>query len=167
MDYGRFLVLYSGGADSTHFIENESSALHLIHYESRNEAQTKLAVINANILNRFITVVSGPCEPRDGETNQIHALYDTQMAIDAGIQALSFGMSGIVMCFNADDIGIDFESVERILRRVSPTFKLLLPLREITASQIRSDRNRSELKSISCMYSAEPCGFCAKCKKGR
>src|SRR5271155_5822989 len=106
MDYENYLVLYSGGADSTFFIEKETTALHLIHYAGLNEAQTKVAVINANILNRFITVIPQGTFPgtRDGETNQIHALYDTQMAIDAGIRALSFGMKGVVMCFNAHDL---------------------------------------------------------------
>ncbi len=168
-DYTNYLVLYSGGADSTHFIEQESTAKHLIHYRGLNDQQTKAATINANILNRYITVetlsIAGP--GRDGETNQIHALYDTHMAIDAGIRAVSHGMRGLVMCFNADDIAIDVEAVNQIFRRVEPEFELILPLRDRSAKEIREalKSSKAQLHYVSCMHS-ERCGFCAKCRKG-
>jgi 7-cyano-7-deazaguanine synthase in queuosine biosynthesis len=167
-DYSKYLVLYSGGADSTYFIEREPTARHLIHYTGMNEQQTKLAVINANILNRYIVLNPRVLEePPDGETNQIHALFDTKMAIDAGIKALSFGMSGIVMCFNADDLGIDVESVVKIFRRTDPSFELLTPLISMPAKQIRKELEAAKggLKYVSCMFGMD-CGFCAKCKRG-
>jgi hypothetical protein len=168
-DYSRYLVLYSAGADSTFFIEREPSAVSLIHYTSPNPDQNRLALINANLLNRWMTVVPPNWVAlTDGETNQIHALYDTQMALDAGIRALSFRMRGIVMCFNADDIGIDFDAVTNILRRADSGFELLTPLRHMSAQSIRNTlaARVSGLKYISCMYGGVPCGFCAKCKKG-
>ena len=100
-DYTNLLVLYSGGVDSTYFIENEPSAKHLVHFQSPNPLQTRVAQINAISLNRFITILSpAPPSQNDGEINQIHALYDTQMALNAGVHALSHGLAGIVMCFN-------------------------------------------------------------------
>jgi 7-cyano-7-deazaguanine synthase in queuosine biosynthesis len=164
-DYSRYLVLYSGGADSTYFIQNNSSARHLIHYAGMNEAQTKTAVVNANILDRYLTVESrGPSSPRDGETNQIHALHDTQMAIEAGIRALSFGMKGIVMCFNADDLAIDFDAVKSIFHRAEPSFELLTPLRSMKAAEIRGalKSGKPALQYVSCMYDVS-CGHCPKC----
>lgn len=172
MDYSNYLVLYSGGADSTYFIQQEPTAKRLIHYPGLNQEQTKIAVINANILNKYITVDVTSLDrtfTRDGEANAIHALYDTQMALSAGIKALSFGMRGIVMCFNADDIGIDFEAVSRILKRVEPDFELLTPLIENSAEEVRLKLKSLSpdvgLKHVSCMYSIE-CGFCAKCRRG-
>ena len=166
MDYNRHLVLYSGGADSTYFIEQEPTARHLIHYVGYNKEQTNMAVTNANLLNRYLTVVESAIScPKDGETNQIHALYDTQMALDAGIRALSHGMEGIVMCFNADDICIDSDALESIFSRTDPRFRVLMPLRNKAADEIRTARKASKLKSISCMNS-EHCGYCAKCLKG-
>ena len=104
MGYSKYLVLYSGGADSTLFIESEPTARHLIHYRGANEHQTSIAVTNANLLNRFLEIPSvGSGPSRDGETNEIHALYDTDMALNACIRAAYYGMSGIVMCFTADD----------------------------------------------------------------
>jgi hypothetical protein len=168
-DYSRYLVLYSAGADSTFFIDREPTAKHLIHYAGLNESQASLALVNANLLDRFLTIVSpNRIVGRDGETNQIHALYDTLMAIDAGITALSFGMLGIVMCFNAEDIGIDVEAVTSIFKRAEPAFQLLTPLRGMSAASIREAlaAKPSPLKYISCMY-GDSCGFCAKCKRGR
>lgn len=110
MNYSRHLVLYSGGADSTHFIQSEPTATHLIHFVGLNADQTKIAAINATALNRHLDMVGGgetAFSQRDGEINQIHALYDTQMVVAAGIKALSYGMRGLVVCFNADDIGIE------------------------------------------------------------
>ena len=166
MDYSRYLVLYSGGADSTYFIENEPTARHLIHYQSPNEEQTKIARINANLLNRYLQVVPlGSWVPRDGETNQIHALYDTEMALNACITAVHFGMLGIVMCFNADDIGIDTDALLQIMKRVEPKFEILLPLRKTPESKIRKSFKKStSLRYVSCMYSTN-CGYCAKCLK--
>lgn len=57
MDLSRFLVLYSGGADSTYLVESEPTARYLLHYESPNPAQTRIARINANILNRYLDIV--------------------------------------------------------------------------------------------------------------
>lgn len=166
MDYDRYLVLYSGGADSTYFIEREPTAKHLIHYKSPNEAQTKIALINANLLNRYIELVPFFDRPgRDGETNEIHALFDTEMALNACIKAAHYGMAGIVMCFNADDIGIDVESLLKIMHRAEPSFEILLPLQDISGKKIRAAlKKSSSLRSISCMHS-ENCGFCAKCLK--
>ncbi len=163
-DYSRYLVCYSGGADSTFFIQREPTAKHLIHYAGRNTDQTRTAVVNANTLGRFLTVVDRS-EGSDGETNQIHALYDTEMALNAAITALRFGMRGIVLCFNKDDIGIDIESLAKIVTRVDSSFEILTPLRQMTARQIRDGLDRDKLRFVSCMYSVN-CGFCAKCRKG-
>ncbi len=57
-DYSRYLVLYSGGADSTHFIEQEPTAKHLIFFKGRNEDQYKVALTNANLLIRSLPVYS-------------------------------------------------------------------------------------------------------------
>ena len=167
MDYSRYLILYSGGADSTHFIEQEPTARHLIHYQSPNEEQTRIARINANLLNRYLQVVAlGSQVPsRDGETNEIHALYDTEMALQAAITAAHYGMAGIVMCFNADDIGIEVDALLKIMRRVEPKFEILLPLRKTPAKKIRASLKKlSSLHYVSCMHSNN-CGFCAKCLK--
>jgi 7-cyano-7-deazaguanine synthase in queuosine biosynthesis len=167
MDYSRYLVLYSGGADSTFFVESEPTARHLIHYEGLNEAQTKVAAINANLLNRYLQVVpyrAGPVT-RDGETNQIHALYDTQMALDACMKAVHHGMAGVVLCFTADDIGIDIDALRSIMKRVEPDFDIALPLIKYTDKKVRSAlKKSSKLRYVSCMHS-EACGFCAKCLK--
>jgi len=166
VDYSKYLVLYSGGADSTHFVETEPTAKYLLHYAGRNKTQSKVAIANANILNRYITIVEASPElpGHDGETNQIHALYDTRMVIDAGIKAVSHGMSGVVVCFNKDDIGIDTKSIEAIFRRAEPGFQVLTPLIAIGAAEIRANRVASTLKSVSCMVD-EHCGHCAKCLK--
>jgi 7-cyano-7-deazaguanine synthase in queuosine biosynthesis len=164
-DYSQYLVLYSGGADSTHFIESEPTAKHLLFYEGRNKEQLKVAVTNANLLNRYITISKGGDHPsRDGETNHIHSLYDTHMALDASIIAVSHGMKGIVMCFNADDIGINAEAINEIMRKAEPNFELLQPLREVKALEIRNKLKSSRLKTVSCMNGNE-CGYCAKCLK--
>jgi len=165
MDFSNFLILYSGGADSTYFIEKEETAKHLIHFKSRNQDQTNVAITNANILDRHLNIVRhGTGTSGDGETNQIHALYDTEMALHASIIALSYGMKGIVMGFNADDLGIDTESIEKIIRRADPQFQLLQPLRAMKASDIRSALRTSTLKTVSCM-NAFACGYCAKCRR--
>lgn len=166
MDYSRYLVLYSGGADSTHFIEQEPTARHLIHYQSPNEEQTRIARINANLLNRYLQVIAlGPNMPRDGETNQIHALYDTEMALHACITAVHYGMAGIVICFNAEDIGIEVDALLQIMRRVEPQFEILQPLRKTPAKKIRASLKKAGgLRYVSCMHSTN-CGFCAKCLK--
>lgn len=169
MDYSRYLVLYSGGADSTYFVEREKTARYLIHYEGLNSEQTRVAVVNANLLDKYITVERlrvGPAPPMDGETNAIHALYDTEMALRASITAVSFGMEGIVMCFNADDIGIDAGSIEQIMKRAEPKFKLLQPIRKTSAKEIRTALRKSNLRVVSCMHSAD-CGYCAKCVRER
>jgi hypothetical protein len=168
MDYSRYLVLYSGGADSTYFVQKELTARHLIHYRGLNEAQTRIASINANKLDRYIEVVS-PTDGsvRDGETNQIHALYDTEMALNACIRAARYGMSGIVMCFTSDDIGIDAQALLSIMRRAEPNFEILLPLSDMTDQGVRSALSReSDLRYVSCMHS-EDCGYCAKCERRR
>lgn len=165
MDYSRYLVLYSGGADSTHFIESEPTARHLVHYRGLNDAQTRVAAVNATLLDRYLDiVVFGPQRPgRDGEANQIHALYDTEMALNACIKAAQHGMAGIVICFNSDDIGIDVDALTAIMRRVEPKFEILQPLRKTPGRKIRAALKKSgKLSFVSCMY-GESCGSCAKC----
>jgi hypothetical protein len=71
-------------------------------------------------------------------------------------------MIGIVMCFNADDLGIEFDAIHKIMRRVSPGFTVQLPLRKTASAEIRRALRRSKLRFISCMVS-DACGFCAKC----
>lgn len=166
MDLSRHLVLYSGGVDSTFLIEREESARHLIHYQSLNIEQTKAAQINAIALNRFLTVKPmGPGKISDGEINQIHAIYDAQMALDASIVALHFGLQGIVMGFNADDLGIHEEAIEAVVRRVSPKFEILMPLRKMKAAEIRATSRASKLRAVSCMRGID-CGHCPKCVRG-
>lgn len=165
MDYSRYLVLYSGGADSTHFVENEPTARHLVHYRGLNDAQTRVASVNATLLDRYLDIVTlGIDRPgRDGEANQVHALYDTEMALNACIKAAQHGMAGIVICFNEDDIGIDVEALTAIMRRVEPDFEILQPLRKTSGKKIRAGLKKSrKLSFVSCMYS-ENCGKCAKC----
>lgn len=165
MDYSKYLVLYSGGADSTHFVESESSAKYLLHYSGLNDAQTRIAAVNAQLLGRYITIVQRPLGTspvRDGESNEIHALYDTEMALDASLRAIHHGMAGIVLCFNADDIGIDADSLQTIIRRAEPAFEILQPLRNLNDSQIKAARVASQLKTVSCMFS-DNCGHCPKC----
>ena len=166
MDYSNYLTLYSGGADSTYFIEREKSARYLIHFEGRNAEQTKVALVNSNLLERHMTIVKNDVglvgAMRDGETNAIHALYDTEMALHASITAVSFGLKGIVMCFNGDDMGIEVGAIEQIMRKVEPDFKLLVPLKSTSRADIKSALEHSELHYISCMHS-DNCGFCAKC----
>lgn len=166
MDYSRYLILYSGGADSTQFIAQEPTAKHLIHYRGLNEAQTRVAAVNANLLDRYLEIVPFIDRPgRDGEANQIHALYDTEMALDACIRAVHYGMQGIVMCFNADDLGIDVDALQAIVTRVEPKFEILLPLRNVTGKKIRSLLKKDgKFHHVSCMHS-EKCGYCAKCLK--
>ena len=165
MDYSRYLVLYSGGADSTFFIEKEPTARHLLHYTGSNSAKTAVAVANANRLARYLTEVSLAGNERDGETNEIHALYDTHMALDAGIRAAAFGMKGVVLCFNRDDLGIDTDALERILHRAEPKFKILLPLRDVPAADIRRELQARSVHYVSCMVD-KGCGYCAKCLRG-
>ena len=166
MDLSKYLVLYSGGADSTHLVETEPTARYLLHYESPNPAQTRIARINANILNRYLEIIPlGIAGPRDGETNQIHALFDTEMALNASIRAAHYGMKGIVLGFNANDIGIDVQSLKKIMRRAEPKFEILQPLIDKTGKEIRAAIKRSsKLRFVSCMHS-ESCGYCAKCTK--
>lgn len=173
-DYSRYLVLYSGGVDSTWFISQEPTARHLIHYRGANETESRIALVNASTLGRFLTVRAGvsyppgPWRERTGETNEINALYDTEMAIAAGIEAVSFGMKGIVMCFNADDLCIETEAVTKIFRRVEPEFEVLLPLRDTSAAQIRKwwkAAGRKDLQVVSCQF-GQDCGFCPKCVRG-
>jgi hypothetical protein len=87
------------------------------------------------------------------------------MALSASITAASFGLQGIVMCFNADDIGIDTDSIVRIMRRAEPAFDLLLPLIEVNAADIRSELKDKGIPYISCMVS-QHCGTCPKCVRG-
>ncbi|QAR54899.1 hypothetical protein BAE_19460 [Bacillus aerophilus] len=168
MDYSRYLILYSGGADSTYFLSCEPTARFLIYYEGLNKVRTRIAMTNANWLDKYIRIeksdlLLGPT--LDGETNQIHALYDTQMALHASIIAISHGMKGIVMCFNADDIGINSNAVEQIIRRVEPDFRLLLPLKNMHAHEIRANLKKTNLQYVSCLNS-QHCGYCPKCIRG-
>jgi hypothetical protein len=166
MDYSRYLIMYSGGADSTYFIESEPTAKHLIHYQGLNDAQTRMANVNANLLNRYLEIIPFRMpRQQDGETNQIHALYDTEIALNACIKAAHYGMKGIVMCFTKDDIGIDTKALLSIMHRVESKFEILLPLEKISDKEVRDSLTKSsKFKYVSCMYS-ENCGFCAKCMK--
>ena len=165
MNYTRFLILYSGGADSTYFIEREETAKFLLHYSGLNSDRTKIATINANLYNKFITIkpVVSPMPP-DGETNQIHALYDAQMILDACVTALSFGLEGIVVGFNRDDIGVDDKPILQLVHKIDPNFKILMPLRDVSSKEIRKYIKDKNIKTSSCLFS-DNCGFCAKCKK--
>jgi hypothetical protein len=165
MDYNNYLVLYSGGADSTYFVEQEKSAKHLIHFKGRNTSQFQVAMTNANILNRYISIIEDSGQhTRDGETNRIHSLYDTEMVLQASIISISYGLKGIVMCFNADDIGIDVDAVVKIIRGAEPNFEILLPLAKKKASEIRAEMAKSTLKFVSCLNESN-CGYCPKCLK--
>lgn len=85
------------------------------------------------------------------------------MALDACIRAIHYGMQGIVMCFNADDLGIDVEALQAIVRRVEPKFEILLPLRKVSGKKVRASLKKDgKLRHVSCMHS-ENCGYCAKC----
>ena len=167
MNYNNYLVLYSGGADSTYFISREESAKHLLHYKGLNQAKTKIAVSNAFGRNKYITIVEEYMRnrPPDGEVNEFHALIDTQMALNASITALSFGMKGIVLGFNQDALGIDRESLEAIVHRVQPDFEILTPLSDMSAEEIRRDLQNEGIPYVSCMVSRE-CGECPKCERG-
>ena len=163
MDYSQYLVLYSGGEDSTYFIESQSTARHLIHYCTFNEYATKVAVVNANILNRSLVLVPDSGVRTGGnESNRFHSLIDAYLALDAGMRAVQHGMRGIAICFNADDSGFATEALERIFKDVEPAFEILLPLRGMSSRSIREARITSKLKAASCMID-EHCGFCPKC----
>lgn len=165
MDYSKYLVLYSGGVDSTFFIENEKTARYLLFFKGRNKKQAKVAITNANILKKYINVVSIPDDTHcDGSiyVNEIHALHDTQNLLRASIIAVSHGMKGIVACFNKDDMRIDFDSVIKIVKKAEPKFELLLPLIDMSAKEIREKHKKSKLKTVSCMNGYN-CGYCIKC----
>ena len=165
-DYSRFLILYGGGADSTHFIESEPSARYLLHFESRNREKTSLVIANARTLGRHLNIISlFEDGSNDGEIDQIHALTDTLMALRGCIRAASHGMDGIVLGFNRDDLGIDTDAVLSIMRRSEPEFKILMPLRKRSASSIRLKMSKSSLPYISCMTGRQ-CGQCPKCLRG-
>ncbi|HEX4028817.1 MAG TPA: hypothetical protein VHX20_00545 [Terracidiphilus sp.] len=166
MDYSRYLILFSGGADSTYFVEKEPTATHLIFYAGSKIQKTQIAQANATRFGRWLTVDVSPRKiGTDGEINQIHALYDTEMALAASITAASFGMLGIVMCFNKNDIGIDTDSIKKIMQRAAPEFDLALPLINTEAAQIRSELKAKNIPYVSCMI-AENCGKCPKCLRG-
>ncbi len=164
MDYSRHLVLYSGGADSTYFIAKESTARHLLHFRSINSAQTQHAQVSALEYDRYLSIVATRPEPLDGEINQIHALNDSLMALDASIMAARYGMRGIVVCFNSDDIGIDTEALEAVMHRAEPAFEILTPLIGIRPHEIRAYLREHGIRYISCMR-AEACAECMKCRR--
>lgn len=164
MDYARYLTLFSGGADSTYFIVQEPTARHLLHFSSTNQAQTQHAQITALENGRYLSVVTAPSEPRDGEINQIHALSDSLMALEASIIAARYGMNGIVICFNQDDLGIDIEAIAAIMHRAEPDFEILAPLSTTSAREIRAHLQSHDIPYVSCMRN-ESCGKCSKCRR--
>lgn len=167
MNYSGYLTLYSGGADSTYFLMREKTAKSLLHYMGLNAESTKIASANALRFGKYLTIVElgGPIHPMDGEINEFHALVDTQMALNASITAISFGMKGIVMGFNRDDLGIDIKSLTAIVQRVKPGFKILTPLSQLSAKKIRAELAKSKVPYVSCMVCRE-CGCCPKCERG-
>jgi 7-cyano-7-deazaguanine synthase in queuosine biosynthesis len=165
VDYSRYLVLYSGGADSTYFLLEEPSALHLLHYRGFNDLRTKFAIANAYHLGRRMSIANFPVVPTDGEINSFHALVDTEMALNACITALSFGMQGIVLCFNKDDLGINVDALTAIMRAVNPDFEVLTPLRDTSAAEIREKVSGAGIPYVSCMVDRH-CGECPKCRRG-
>jgi len=168
VDYSRHLILYSGGADSTFFIEQEPTACYLLHFSEINTDKTKVATINAHLLERFITVIPLPegCTGNGGKNmSRMQILDDSFMVFNASIIAVKMGMKGIVVCFNADDTGIDIKSIENVIRRAQPDFEILLPLINLKADVIRerlTSKGKNGLKYVSCMHSNN-CGFCPKC----
>lgn len=87
------------------------------------------------------------------------------MALNAAIRAAHYGMRGIVLGFNADDIGIDVDSLQKIMRRAEPAFEILQPLIDKKAKVIRMALKKSKnLRFVSCMHS-DACGYCPKCTK--
>lgn len=167
VEYGRMLVLYSGGADSTYLVASEPEARHLVHFESGNPSQSQLARVNALAMDRWLSIIESRMD-RDGEIGQIHSLYDTQMALDASVRAAAWGLRGIVMGFNADDIGIDAEAIEHIMRRVVPDFVVAQPLRDTSAAEVRERLRSLDLPGVrwtGCMMGID-CGACPKCTRG-
>ncbi|MBN8790056.1 MAG: hypothetical protein J0I84_23480 [Terrimonas sp.] len=167
MDYSKHLVLYSGGIDSTFFIESEKTAKHLLFFKGRNKEQAKVAITNAELLDRFINVIKrGPSHPPppDGRKYiyKIHTLHNNYSALTASIIALKYGMKGIVMCLNKDDAKIDTSSILKIIKPVEPGFEILLPLINISAKEIREKQKKSKLKMVSCTNDSN-CGYCSKC----
>jgi 7-cyano-7-deazaguanine synthase in queuosine biosynthesis len=164
MDYSRHLVLYSGGADSTYFIAKEPTARHLLHFRSTNSVQTQHAQVSALEYDRYLSIVATRSESLDGEINQIHALNDSLMALEASIMAARYGMKGIVVCFNSDDIGIDTEALKAVMHRAEPAFEILTPLRGIRPHEIRSYLREQGIRYVSCMR-AGACAECMKCRR--
>jgi 7-cyano-7-deazaguanine synthase in queuosine biosynthesis len=166
MDYSRHLILYSGGADSTYFIQREETAKHLIHFTGDNTEKTQIAKSNATSMNKWLHIEPfGGSGGSDGEVNQIHALADSVMVLNASVIAARFGMKGVVIGFNSDDLGIDIESLTKIMRRAVPDFEILTPLANKKAADIRRELKASKTPYVTCMVSRE-CGVCPKCIRG-
>lgn len=170
MDYSKHLVLYSGGADSTFFIEQEPTARHLLHYSDMNSEQTRIATINSHLLGRYLTVIpaqAGRSLNGGMRMSSLQILDDSEMVFNASLMAVKMGLKGVVVCFNADDTGIDTKSIESVIRKAEPEFEILLPLNDVNAKTIRERlKNKSDggIRYTSCMHSTN-CGFCPKCKE--
>ncbi|MFP1630391.1 hypothetical protein ACLB6G_01520 [Zhengella sp. ZM62] len=168
MDFSGFLVLYSGGADSTFILAQNESARHLLHYTGMNAFKTKVAVANAMALDRSINLRAIGVHPtRDGEVGLYHSLEDSFMVTDAAIYAVKHGMRGIVLGFNKDDIGVPVKAIREIVAPVAPDFQIVEPLREISATEVRKHlaEMAPEIPTVSCMIDRE-CGICPKCRRG-
>ncbi|MGY2120468.1 hypothetical protein ACW9HJ_03365 [Nocardia gipuzkoensis] len=147
-------------------IEREQSALHLIHYAT-NPVKTLAAEATARRLHRWLTIRRLLEMPAcDGEIDEIHALVDTQMVLDAAIVAAHYGMRGIAVGFNKDDLGIDTGAVTRIMCRAAPNFEILTPLAGMSARKIRKSLDKNKTHYVTCMVSDPPCGYCPKCVRG-
>lgn len=168
MDFSGFLVLYSGGADSTYILAQHKSARHLLHYTGMNQFKTKVAVSNAMALDRSINLRAiGEHPTCDGEVGLCHGLEDSLMVADAAIYAVKHGMKGIVLGFNKDDIGVPVKAIREIVAPVAPDFRIVEPLREMPAVEVRKHLAElaPEIPTVSCMMDRE-CGICPKCRRG-
>lgn len=166
MDFSNYLTLYSGGIDSTLFIYENETAKNLIHYSCINPLKTRVANANAHALGRTIdTMAHQGVVCRDGEVSTFHSLLDAQMILDASIQAVKYGKKGVIVGFNADDIGTDIAALENIIKTYDSGFEILMPYKNRSAADIRKAFAATELPAISCMIS-DACGKCAKCRRG-
>ena len=168
MDYSGFLVLYSGGADSTLILARHKSARHLLHYTGMNAFKTKIAVANAMALDRPINLRTiGEHPTRDGEVGLFHSLEDSLMVADAAIYAVKHGMKGLVLGFNKDDIGLPVKAIREIVAPVAPDFRIVEPLRDMPAKDVRMHLAEiaPDIPTVSCMIDRE-CGVCPKCRRG-
>ena len=165
MDFSKHLILYSGGADSTYLIAENDTAIHLLHFEGYNKYKTKVAISNSLLFNRRMDILHRPGHGMDGEVSDYQALLDAGLILDASIRAVTYGLKGIVVGFNQNDMGVDIDSISKIVRRLEPSFEILCPLNKITASDIREYLKQKKIPYASCIIDNN-CGVCPKCKRG-